>query len=142
MHPRQALRNDLKALLEAALPGVPVLVSRARALKPGEDSAVLLYVMRETIARPPATKGRAGGPIQRQMTVEVVAMRDGRDGDVVDQLDDLCRAVELTLSARADLTFQGTTTEVDGSAQSVRAVTAMTYLAEKFDNLSTTGGSQ
>lgn len=142
MHPRQALRNDLKALLEAALPSVPVLVSRARALKPGEDSAVLVYVMRETISRPPATKGRACGPIQRQMTVEIVAMCDGRDGEVVDQLDDLCRAIELTLSARADLTFQSTTTEVDGSAQSVRAVTAMTYTAEKFDNLSTIGGSQ
>lgn len=140
MHPRQLLRNDLKTLLEAALPGVPVLVSRARALKPGEDSAVLVYVMRENISRPPATKGRAGGPIQRQMTVEIVAMCDGRDGEVVDQLDDLCRTIELTLSARADLTFQSTTTEVDGSAQSVRAVTAMTYLAEKFDNLSTNGG--
>lgn len=142
MHPRQALRDDLKTALEAALPGVPILVSRARALKPGEDSAVLVYVMRETIARPPATKGRAGGPIQRQMTVEVVAMRDGRDGEVVDQLDDLCRTVELTLSARADLTFQSTTTEVDGSAQSVRAVTAMTYTAEKFDNMQQIGGSQ
>lgn len=142
MHPRQILRDELKTALEAALNGVPVLVSRARALKPGEDSAVLVYVMRETIARPPATKGRAGGPIQRQMTVEIVAMCDGKDGEVVDQLDDLCRAIELKLSERADLTFQGTTTEVDGSAQSVRAVTAMTYLAEKFDNLSTNGGPQ
>lgn len=141
MHPRQLLRNDLKALLEAALPGVPVLVSRARALKPGEDFAVLVYVMRETIACPPATKGRAGGPIQRQMTVEIVAMCDGKDGEVVDQLDDLCREIELTLSARADLTFQSTTTEVDGSAQSVRAVTAMTYTAEKFDNMQQNGGS-
>lgn len=140
MHPRQALRDDLKTLLEAALPGVPVLVSRARALKPGEDSAVLVYVMRETISRPPAAKGRSGSPLMRSMTVEVVAMSDGKDGEVVDQLDDICRTVELTLSARADLTFQSTTTEVDGAAQSVRAVTVMTYLAEKFDNLSTNGG--
>lgn len=135
MHPRKILRAELTALLEAAVPGVSVHVSRSRQLKPGEDAAILLYVMKETISRPQAARGRGIGPLKRLCEVDIVAMRDGRDGDVVDDLDDMCRKIEIALSTRAGLELTSTATDIDGNAQTVRAVNVLSYSAEILDTL-------
>ena len=140
MHPRKALRDEIRALLEAALPGVPVHVSASRQVRIGADGAVMLYVMKEVITRPGAARGRGVGPFKRSAEIDVVVVREGQEGDVVDRGDAMSRAVELALASRPGLELLATATEIDGGAQTVRCASVMSYAAEIIDTL-TPGGS-
>ncbi|MEA5159973.1 hypothetical protein U5903_04215 [Cereibacter johrii] len=96
---------------------------------------MLIYVMSERLERMSATRGRGYGPIKRIATAEIVVICEGRDGTVVDQLDDMCRSVEVKIAALSGIELTGTSIEIDGQAQTVRAAGVLTLTSESIDTL-------
>ncbi|MBO4169548.1 hypothetical protein [Cereibacter azotoformans] len=135
MHPRKTLRDELQAAVRAALPGVPLYVSRARQVNPGERRLAFVYVMAEKIERPRAAQNRGSGPLRRTILAEVAVACDGKDGAVVDDLDELCRSVEIAVSAIPGVELTGASVEIDGSGQTVCASCIITLIADKIDTL-------
>ena len=139
MHPRTAVRNDLKALLGSVLSGVPVYVSRARAVRPDVEKCVLLYVMEETFSRPAgAGESRPGRPVKRGMSVflEVLAKDTGDGEDAVDAVDEIARKIELSLNNSTQLEPVSSRTSFVEDGKNMRVSVSLQYALEHFDNMS------
>lgn len=136
MHPRKQLRDELKAMIQTAAPGVPVYVSRSRALQPKEAQSILIYVMEEQFGRPRGTgEGRMSRPLNRSMTALIVVSGIGGD-ELIDDLDDTSRRIELCInSTTADLRPISSTTGFIDDGGKVRCEITMTYSFDFNDKM-------
>lgn len=94
MHPRNTIRNELKAIIEGVV-NVPVFASRARDLPPNTRGAVVVYVGRESLRR---LDERPGAPVARQMVAEIVVLVEGTDEAGSEVADEISRSIEVAIS--------------------------------------------
>lgn len=102
-HPRAQLRSEIKALIEAAVPGVPVLDSAISDID-GSPVTILIRSVGETVERAPGSGQRPGTPLVRRMQTEVivVSIYDGDGPEAQLQADDHARQVELAMNMPFD----------------------------------------
>lgn len=102
MHPREALRTEIKTQLRAALPEhAYVASSLARDIPSSATLAAVVYTPSESIQKISANgEARAGLPVKRMMTVTLMIMAiDSGDGETaMAAADDASRLVEIQLA--------------------------------------------
>lgn len=138
MHPRTALKNELKVELTALLEGVPVYASRSRELRPGEAESVIVYVPSESISRPAGRgEARGGRPLSRDITVEIiiVAAMPGDGEASADRADELARLIELHINENfADLEPSGQD-QSHSAGEDARVMTSLAYTLKFNDKM-------
>lgn len=132
-HPRTNIRNQIVSLLEQNLSGIPVFKSKARALPKNVNEAVAVYVTDETISAPTASRGRAGGPVNRNMVINILAIAINSEDLAADRCDEICRNIELVLTQSAALNFESVNIAFD-SSERVACIAEMRFTKTILDN--------
>lgn len=139
MHPREALRTEIKSQIRAALPAHAFVASSlARDIPSSATLAAVVYTPSESIQKISANgEARAGLPVKRMMTVTLMIMAiDSGDGETaMAAADDASRLVEIQLAnSFSNLELTGTSSTVL-TGERTGAQIEMSYSITHKDNL-------
>lgn len=139
MHPREALRREIKSQIRAALPAEAYVASSlARDIPASATLAAVVYSQAENIEKVSRNgEARAGIPLRRSMGVTVMVMAiDSGDGETaMAAADDASRLIEIQLAnSFSNLDLTGAVPTVL-SGERTGAQIEMTYSITHTDDL-------